>query len=168
MITIIHTNNLTETTIAYLTNYVKQFRKNELIRNEVENILKFVPEKNWIAEIEAIFEYVKSYVRYTRDIYKVETVKTPLRHIIDIKNNGLSFGDCDDIALLLATLLNSAGYKCRFVLLQSPNNKANTFNHILVSVLLPKENKWVYLDATEKDKPIGYIPPYIRLKEYLI
>lgn len=127
-----------------------------------------MPEKDWEGEIKAIFEFVKRIVRYTRDVDGVEYVKTPLRHLLEYQSYGVSYGDCDDMSLLLATLLRSAGYRTRFVIIRPPNVPVQAFTHIYVEALQPATRKWVALDATMKDKPFAWCPPSVARREFYV
>jgi transglutaminase-like putative cysteine protease len=155
---IIQTVNLTETTLQKLIALSNEQKSDPLIRRTIERIFRPIKEKDWTAEIKAIFGYVKSAMRYTRDICDVEYVKTPVRHILEYNTYGVTFGDCDDSSLLLSALLGAAGYKTRFVIIRSAGNPHNTFNHIYTEVLNPATREWLALDATMKDKPFGWTP----------
>jgi transglutaminase-like putative cysteine protease len=151
-----------------MVNIVNSQKKDPFVRTTVENILHYIPEKKWTEEVEKIYLYVKKKIRYTRDIANIEFIKTPVKHLTDIQERGLSWGDCDDHSILLATLLESAGYRAKFVIIRSPSNPINTFNHIFVKVFNPDKNDWVCLDPTAKDKPLYWCPPSVKSKEYLI
>lgn len=162
----IKTNNLTEVTLGKLRQIVREQKADPLVRKTIENIVGSVPEKDWNSEIEAITNFVKKSVRYTRDVNGIEYVKTPLRHLMELQTYGISYGDCDDMSLLLATLLESAGYKTRFVVIRTQSNPNNSFNHIYVEVLHPDTRKWLTLDATMKHKSYNWSPQYIMRKDY--
>ncbi len=169
----INSSDITDTTVRTLIKIVNDQKRNVVVRELVENLVASVPEKNYRGEIERIFNYVKNHMRYTRDINGVEFVRTPLKHIELIRSvRGFSFGDCDDHSVLLATLLESGGYKARFAIIQSPDNPRNTFNHIYVEVLIPPQRgvspHWLSLDATVKNRPFGWSPEYKARKIYNI
>jgi transglutaminase-like putative cysteine protease len=131
----------------------------------VEKILSSVPEKQWTLEIQALFTWVKDHIRYLRDVEGIEYVQTPVRHIINIMKKGISYGDCDDSSLLMATLLLSAGYKARFVIIRQAGNAH--FSHIFSEAYDPSIGTWVALDCTMKDKPYGWRPEGER-KEFML
>lgn len=165
-------SNLTEDTLKKLIGLVREQRLEPLVRRTAENIIGNVPEKNWPAEIEALVNFVKKSVRYTRDIQDVEYVKTPLRHLTDLQTYGISYGDCDDMSTLLAALLNSVGYKVRFVIIRTKTNPNPNYNHIFVEVFVPatagSPGRWAALDATMKNNPYDWTPQWLMRKEYLI
>jgi transglutaminase-like putative cysteine protease len=160
--------NLTEDTLKQLIKIAREQKTEPIVRQTIENLLSNTQEKNWIAEIETLTNFVKKSIRYTRDIEGVEYVKTPLRHLHNLMDSGLSYGDCDDMSLLLATLLGSAGYKARFVIVRTPGNPYPSYNHIYVEAFEPKSKKWVALDATMKDRSFDWQPTALMRKEYSI
>ena len=163
-------NNLTEDTLAKLVGLVRVGKNDANIRNTVEMVLANIPEKNWQAEIEAIFKFVKDNVRYTRDIEGVEFVKNPVLMLKDIQRGmyGSAQGDCDCMSTFLATLLESAGYRAKFVIVRTSGNPYKTYNHIYVKAFDPKTSRWIPLDATMKEKPFGWEPESLAKKEYII
>jgi len=65
-------------------------------------------------------------------------------------------GDCDDKAVLLASMLESIGHPTRFVALAF---KAGKYSHVLVESKIG--NKWVALETTEPVR-IGWYPPKVQ------
>lgn len=155
---VIRTETLTETTLKNLIVVAREQRADPLVRETAQNIVTAVKEKDFTGEINALFDYVRQYMRYTQDVNGIEYVKTPVRHLTEIIEKGSSFGDCDDISLLLSTLLQSAGYRTRFVIIVTPGNATGCYDHIYVEAKNPLTGKWVCLDATMKEKPYGWCP----------
>ncbi|MEK6683896.1 MAG: transglutaminase-like domain-containing protein [Nitrospirota bacterium] len=117
-----------------------------------------VPEKNWRSECEAIFEAVRSHIRYTRDIEGIDTYQHPVR---TLEWGG---GDCDDYTIVLASMLKSVGYPVKARTMEqrrTPNGqRVGQWGHILLIVGVPpqKPGGWLPLDASV-DKPAGWYPP---------
>ena len=110
-------------------------------------------EKDYDAEVTAIFNAVRDEVRYTHDIRGIDTYQHPKR---TLQFHG---GDCDDSSSLLAAMLMSAGYEVRGRIIRT--NDAEDWNHIFVIVKVPTGNdssKWCALDASVR-KPAGWYPP---------
>lgn len=61
-----------------------------------------------LAELRAIFEWVRDHVRYTRDVVNLETLQTPDRTL------AWRAGDCDDMSTLIVALARSVGLPARF------------------------------------------------------
>jgi len=110
------------------------------------SILKNIPERDWDAEVSAIFNWVRENIRYTRDPLNVELFRTPRAAISD------GIGDCDDMAIMLAALLRAAGYVCRFRVIGLTKG---SYDHVYVVVGIPPEEpeRWVPLDPSQPYKP---------------
>ena len=147
-------------TVSAIIQLIKSSKHELLVRQKTEQILSGIPERNWKAEINQIYGYVKTNIRYMQDIDNVETVKTPRKMIEEIINRGQSFGDCDDHTLLLGALLVNAGYQIQISIIVSTWNTTNDYNHIYLLVNIPMTSQWLALDATAKSEPIGFEPAY--------
>jgi hypothetical protein len=109
-----------------------------------------------LKESASIGDFIKNNVQYLKDIQGVELLHDPLLMIADIKR-GISRGDCDDMALLTATLLLSIGIKPYFKIVRWRETKGN-YNHIYVMVNERNGSdkpEWLALDCILKDKIIG-------------
>lgn len=68
------------------------------------------------------------------------------------------YGDCDDFAVLLATLLGLVGYVSRFVVIKV-NPETSGFDHVYVEVFMPtstQPDRWIALDPTDEKAMPGY------------
>lgn len=111
-----------------------------------------VKERDYMGEIRAVFKAVDENVRYTGDIWSIDTFQHPVRTL------ELGVGDCDDVSMVIASCLMSIGYPIRFRVIQTKSS--NDWNHIFVLAGIPPRDakKWVSLDATI-DRPAGWHPP---------
>jgi len=111
-----------------------------------------IPEKAWGREVGAIFGFIRSKVRYTRDVAGVDTFQHPVRTF------QFGGGDCDCIVIALAAMLQSVGYPVKLHLMHTKG--ADTWSHILLLVGLPPQNptKWLALDGSVA-QPAGWYPP---------
>lgn len=143
----------TRATVANMRTLVKAGTENPEIRRLATEIVKEVPEKNRAAEAAALLDYVKTAVRYTRDPVELELL-TPPEKLIQVGH-----GDCDDMAILLASLLRAIGIKSRFALIST--RRSGPYQHIFVEAQTSRG--WMALDPTVKEKPPGWSPPgYVR------
>ena len=110
-----------------------------------------VSERDFDGEIVAIFNAVRRNVRYTGDIWSVDTFQHPKRTL------ELGIGDCDDVSILISSGLMSIGYPIRFRVIRTKGS--NDWNHIFVLCGRPPRDpkQWVSLDATVA-KPAGWYP----------
>jgi transglutaminase-like putative cysteine protease len=93
---------------------------------------------------------VRKNIRYTRDIFRVELLHTPRRML------ELRAGDCDDMSILLGSMLISTGHPVRLVLVGFRPDKPHMYSHIYPEVNV--RGRWIPIDATVSH-PIGWAPP---------
>ena len=121
-----------------------------------------VQERDWNAEVDAIFNFVRQNVRYTRDNHEVELFQKASRTL------ELKIGDCDDLSILLGSLLKNVGYP---VLLRVIGLGGNTYQHIYVVVGIPPTSPttWKPLDASQNQPPGWEVTRNVTLKtDYLV
>ena len=118
-------------------------------------------EKDYDAEVAAIFRAVRERVRYAHDPYGVDTFQHPVRTLQHRR------GDCDDYAILLSACLENAGYRCWGWIIETVDAEPpGEFNHILIIVEVPAKfgtPKRVALDGSMKHEP-GWHPPMSMIK----
>lgn len=155
-------------TVEFMKKVARERSKSPLVRQLACNILKQykVPSMHYAQEALAIGDWVKKNFRYVRDTRGVETLQDPLT-MIDQIQRGNGQGDCDDHALLIATLLLSIGHSPSFRVVKY-NKYANSYAHIYV-VCYERDKKSpvkrVVLDAIMKTKPTGFEVPHQEGKE---
>lgn len=148
-------------TLERMARIVKDHRLHPLIRQlavEVRQAAK-VPSRDYLGELKALHRFVGDWITYVRDIRDVETLQYPT-HVL--RNRA---GDCDDQAMLLASLLESIGHPTRFVAMgfsQAPHPRllewhhAPLYSHVLAESLIG--NRWVPAETTI-ERPVGWSPP---------
>lgn len=110
-----------------------------------------VDARDWEGESHAVFEWVRSNIRYTRDPEGLELFRKPLRTI------QLGLADCDDMSILICALLGTIGHT---LLLRVIGVTSNEPEHIYPVDLLPPGNPdhAIALDAT-RPEPMGWEVP---------
>lgn len=107
-----------------------------------------VPERDWNAEIAAAFGYVRDKIRYTRDIHDVELFQKPERTL------DLGIGDCDDLTILLGSILGNIGYPLRARVISTG---AADYHHVYLMAGVPPHqeppDEWIALDASRAEGP---------------
>jgi hypothetical protein len=145
-------------TVEIMRRVAHKRKSHPLVRELALNILHHhgVKSHDYVQEALAIGRYIKEKVRYVRDISGMEQLHDPVTMIEQIQR-GVSQGDCDDMSLLIATLLLSIGHKPRFRIVRY-RGEVGPYQHIYV-VVYEKDHgqtvKRVVLDAILKDRPIG-------------
>jgi hypothetical protein len=144
----------TALTLTHLRSFVVQSQTSDLAHAAVQDALRAVPEKNPQAEVSALLAWVRAHYRYTQDPVEVELVRDPRYSLRAIQREGRFFGDCDDASVLLATLLETAGYSTRFVV---QGADGEPYQHVLVEVEL--DGQWTPADVTNRSAALGWRSP---------
>ncbi len=126
-------------TLRQMGKWTKAYRADPKIVATARQIIANIPEKNYWAEADAIQRWVRDNVRYTRDVYDVETLSTPDETLKIMQ------GDCDDKALLAGALLQATGHPVRYVAFAFAEPDA--FEHVYVETKLGQH--WVGVETTE-------------------
>ena len=124
-------------------------------------IVNQVPSHQYLEESRAIGEWVQSHMRYAMDPTGYEQLQEPQLMICDIEQ-GIGAGDCDDMALLTATLLLCLGHNPCFRVVRY-TGRTGPFSHIYVVDYTRNgdaEPERLVIDCIIKDQPIGYEVPH--------
>jgi transglutaminase-like putative cysteine protease len=146
-------------TAELIADMIRQGAKDFVVRQKAIQIFRraCVPAKDRWGEVSALFRWVRSHIRYTRDIYRVELLHTP-RRMLD-----LCAGDCDDMTILLGSMLHSTGHPVRLALTGFRPERPHSYSHIYPEVNV--HDRWIALDAT-MHKPMGWEPPALWKRTY--
>jgi hypothetical protein len=138
-------------TARLIAGLVREGSKDFFVRQKAIDIFRRfrVRPKDRLGEVSALFEWVRRNVRYTRDVWQVETLHTARRMI------ELRAGDCDDMTILLGAMLMSTGHPVRLVLAGYHPAKPQAYTHIYPEVNV--RGRWIALDST-LPHPLGWQP----------
>lgn len=136
-------------TLRVMRQMVRAYSTDPRMRNVARSIIFLTPEKDEVAEVAALFNFVRDSIRYMRDVHEVETISTPDKTLAS------RVGDCDDQTTLLATLLQSVGYPTRFIV--TGYETPGQYEHVYMQVFVNGE--WVDCDPTEQGAPLGWSAP---------
>jgi transglutaminase-like putative cysteine protease len=134
--------------------YVETYKTHPRVRELALQLTRALPQKDFAAEIDTLFRFVQTRIRYVRDVHNVETIQTP------VKTLEYGQGDCDDKTTLLAALLQSLGHPTRF---HAMGFRPGHVEHVLLEV--KRGTQWIPLDATEPHRG-GWAPPALRHSLY--
>lgn len=118
---------------------VREFAVGKLQENQVTN-------NDIRGQVRVLTQVVKDSLIYVRDPDGTEYVISPIRLVKGIQDKGKAYGDCDDHALFLNTLLSSVGIPTRFLGVKL--HGANRYNHVISSALVVDE--WQDIDPCAK------------------
>lgn len=125
-------------TLNEMRKLVRDYKKNDAVRSLAASLVSPLQQKNFMGEIKRLHAYVRDNIRYLRDIHGIETLQSPPETL------RRGYGDCDDKATLLATLLAAIGHPSRFVAIGRAPGK---FSHVYVETRVGA--KWIGLETTE-------------------
>jgi transglutaminase-like putative cysteine protease len=108
-------------------------------------------EQNDVLELKTIHRFVRNNFRYTRDIFKRETLHEP--QVILLKNASI---DCDDFSILLSSLFISVGYKVRLKAVRTKGKPM--IHHVYIEVWSGQKGKWFAVDGIMKKRGLFYEP----------
>lgn len=112
---------------------------------------------------EAIYSFARDKVRYThdRDLFGYPEFAQNADELAEEINKGEARGDCEDYAILLATLFKAAGYRTAIVLI--PGHAAALvflpgYPKARVFLTFSEESGWIWAEATGRRNPLGWVP----------
>lgn len=141
-------------TLRVMVDIARKTRGLPPVRTLAQQLVQGCRENDEYCEAATLHAFVRDAIRYVRDTRERETVQFPAQTL------ELRSGDCDDKALLLATMLESVGAKTRFC---AVGMRGGDYSHVLTQVLLPGHG-WVSaetipIDGRSEKAPLGWFPP---------
>jgi len=121
-----------------------------------------------VRRAEAVFHFVRDRVEYTPDVEQTgdeEFAQNADELAIAIVEDGIGYGDCEDMTVLLAVMYKAAGFRSAIAIVSE---------HTAVLVYLPEYSKatavfelegepgWVWAEATGRNNPLGWVPKQYR------
>jgi hypothetical protein len=141
----------TQKTTTHIQNLIRAGAKDFYVRQKAIDILfaKAVKPKDYLGEIKALFEWVQQNIRYTKDPFRVEVLHSARRML------ELRAGDCDDMTIVLGSMLEAIGHPVRLVITGPDPLRPQLFSHIYLETY--HNGRWIPLDAT-MPYPMGWEP----------
>ena len=113
------------------------------------------PERDGLCEAKAIYHAMKRRIRYTGDVAPIKMGRNGPVEGVDLFQTAkrtweFKGGDCDDAAVLAATLLSLNGIPARFRITAPSKGRKADWAHIYTMAGVPKTNptRWVAIDTT--------------------
>jgi hypothetical protein len=152
----------TEQTITVMRELVDQAAADPGFVRRAVDILRSVPAFDELGETEALFEWVRRNIRFTKDPLTKEKLYPP-QELLKIRA-----GDCDDISMLLGALLIAVGYPARLVTVSANRNHPQEFSHVYVEAEVPAgSGRWIAMDPARPGSAFGDEPPvYFRKRAW--
>lgn len=150
-------------TLRRMEEIAREYSKHPTIIRLSRSIIHSCPVKDFTCEARQLFEWVRDNIRWTRDVYGVETLATPIRTL------EMASGDCDDMSTLLASLYLAVGFPVRFVVVANNPKYPKSFSHVFVEVDVTGEGDWVPADPSHPRAKFGWqVPTQYRRMEWEI
>lgn len=117
-----------------------------------------------IERAESIFSFVRDRVRYTSDVDwsgSEEFARNADELATSILEEGLGYGDCEDVTVLLAVMCKAAGFRSAIVLLSEHTALLlylPDYDEATVFFELDGEPGWIWAEATGRNNPLGWAP----------
>lgn len=133
-------------TLAIMRRVAKAGAINPIVRQTAVDIT-YGLGANPTAQARTIRTWLEQNTAFQRDPYGVEAIHTPEAMIRQVLTRGRTSVDCDDVAVLAASLGLTLGLKARFVTVgfNSPNAP---YAHVWAELADPRRNVWVECDIT--------------------
>lgn len=143
-----------EQTINEMRGLVDEALRDAVVLRQARDIVRSVPAFDDVSETQALYNWVRQHVRFTKDPVNKETLMKPGDLVRWIQKNGSGSGDCDDISMLLGTLLMAVGYQARLMTVAAGGDE---FSHVYVEGEV--NGQWLPMDPARADSQFGVAPP---------
>ena len=127
-----------------------------VVRETATDIVRYATPRDYPGIARRIRNYLAEHIRFLRDPDGKEASYTPRLMLQSIKDYGIANVDCDDAAVLAATLGRSIGLQARFVLLGflKPDNP---LAHVYTELAGPGPlATWIEQDVTRSQREIPF------------
>lgn len=131
--------------------------KNQGINRLAVQIVRNTPEFSETPKVQAIYEWMRSHIRFVADPVGKEVLRTPEETIT------VGAGDCDCMTVLIATLAGSAGMPSRAVTVSTDPSEPNTYSHVYPEVFA--DGQWIPVDCARPNSELGLSPSRYFLKK---
>ena len=143
----------TAQTIAMMRRLVDNALSDSAFVRKAVDIVRPVAPFDDAGEVQTIYDWVRRNIRFVKDPVSKEKLYPP-QELLKIRS-----GDCDDISMLLVSLLGTVGYPSRFVTISTNAQAPNEFTHVYVETETPPgSGNWIPLDAARLDSSFGTEP----------
>ena len=142
-------------TVALIKRYALESQRSPIVRLTAEEIVSGLDSKDYLSEIEAIYNFVIGHVRYANDPRTIELVRRPelvLREIVAGKTPSL---DCDDMVTLELALYLSLGRRVRIITVAFNHaffRGKRQFSHVFMQVQEPRSKAWINIDPVAAEE----------------
>lgn len=126
------------------------------VREQATDIVRYVTPRDYPGSARKIRDWLAEHIRFLRDPDGSEASYTPRLMLKSIRDYGIVNVDCDDAAVLAATLGRSIGLQARFILLgfiKPDNPLAHVYTELAGPGNFPV---WIEQDVTRSQREIPF------------
>lgn len=120
--------------------------------------------KDRLGQVRQVRDWARRVLLFKPDGFGQETLRIPEQLIADIAEAGKTSADCDDSAMLIASLLSILGLRTAFVIIST--RPGGPFVHVFAAIVTPQDGL-VAIDAQE-GFAVGTHPPYAERRVFPI
>lgn len=142
-------------TVELMKRYALESQRNPIVRLTAEEVVSGLDPKDYLSEINAIYNFVIGHVRYANDPRTIELVRRPERILKEIIAGKTPSVDCDDMVTLEAALYLSLGRGVRIITVAFQNaffRGRRQFSHVFLQVQEPRSKRWVNIDPVAAEE----------------
>jgi transglutaminase-like putative cysteine protease len=147
-------------TLARMRSIVRKSLTQPVVVEAAHRIISFLPPRQQTRQAFAIRDVLARSFQFIADPKGVELLRTPVYQIEQIKEHGVTTGDCDDAAILGAALGMAVGIAARFRVIAF--RPGADFAHVY-AILTPNDGPAIDLDVT---KPTTGAAAPVRFQDY--
>jgi len=142
----------TALTIQKMSALIDQGKSSAAIHAAAQSILNSyrVPAYAWERQARAIYDWVLRHVTFTPDVVGKESVQGAEWTLTYRR------GDCDCIAVLMCSLLETIGMRCRLMTVAADPRDPQQFSHVYPQVSI--NGKWTSVDVARRHPAFGLSP----------
>jgi transglutaminase-like putative cysteine protease len=122
------------------------------VRELAQQLTRALPSKAFSEELRVLQNFVRDRIRYVRDVRGVEVLQEPPYTL------RVGSGDCASMAVLLASLLESIGFRKRF---RAVGLNGEGYSHVLAEAKDQDNGRWVHLECIVPGAEPGWFPPRV-------
>jgi len=140
----------TAQTLKVMTRLVNDSLLDPNVREYVKGIVKYANPRNNVELAQTINDWLAEHFMFLRDPSGIELLHTPAYTLGQIQKIGYFQADCDDFAILAASMVKAVGMPATFVVLEFPQGRGE-FGHVYT--IAKVNQKWYPFDRNVQYPP---------------
>ena len=158
-------NKVIYKTMQLIAGLINKGKTNPKVIYTARYIIKSVPQRDKMAEVQAIHAWVLAHKHYANDPLNFELLAPADWLIEDIEKDASTVIDCDEAVILEGSLLEALGYPVTLSVINTIVNPNDEYEHIYLSTVV--DGQRVALDPIIDEQPAGWElePQFVKKKQ---